>query len=73
MQHSHYRKFLITNEKRSSSDPEIASLIRQARATHNLPNAMNDYNLARKKVSTKRQIRRSMNNYRDSIRYMNID
>ena len=67
---SYYRNIRSINEKRQAADPEISGLIRAKRGVACLPELWDDKPRGRKKISTKRQRRRSHNNYRNSIRFL---
>jgi len=65
----YYRSVKSHNEMAQNAEPTIAKLIRAKRRPNNLPNAWDDIRRCTD-TDTKRQIRRSHNSYRDSIRYM---
>ena len=60
------------NEMMKNADPSIKCLIRPKRRHKNLPNSWDDY-LRCDDVDTPRQIRRSKNNFRKTIRFYNGD
>lgn len=66
---NYYRTIKSHNELAQSAEPTIKKLVRAKRNIHNLPDAWDD-KVRCSDVDTKRQIRRSQNNFRDSIRYM---
>lgn len=67
---NYFRNVRTMNEMRVACDPEITQFVRAKRNIKSLPNAWDDIPNARKKISTKRQIRRSQSNFRDSIRFI---
>ena len=64
---NYFRRPKSKNEMSQSAAPEIAFLIRPKRRVKNLPNSWDDLRRC-EDIDTKKQIRRSQNSYRDTIK-----
>lgn len=70
--HRMFRHPKTKHEKAENANPEYAQYIRAKRRSNNLPDSWYDLYPCKDK-DTKRQIRRSNRNFRQSIRYFAAD